>query len=91
MRAAAVCFAREAARAGGIRSTVSEAIQVQVNGERKELRAGLSVRELLDQLGLNPGRVAIEYNLEILPKAKWDETRIAGGDRFEIVQFVGGG
>jgi thiamine biosynthesis protein ThiS len=74
-----------------MRSTVSEAIQVQVNGERKELRAGLSVRELLEQLGLNPGRVAIEYNLEILPKEKWEETWIAGGDRFEIVQFVGGG
>jgi thiamine biosynthesis protein ThiS len=70
---------------------VSEAIQVQVNGERKELRAGTSVRELLEQLGLNPGRVAIEYNLEILPKVKWEETRVAAGDRFEIVQFVGGG
>ncbi len=70
---------------------MSEAIQVQVNGERKELRAGTSVRELLEQLGLNPGRVAIEYNLEILPKVKWEETRVAAGDRFEIVQFVGGG
>lgn len=68
-----------------------EAIQVQVNGERRELRAGMNVRELLDQLGLHPGRVAIEYNLEILPKAKWDETPVAAGDRFEIVQFVGGG
>lgn len=70
---------------------LAESIQVQVNGERKELRPGMTVRELLDQLGLNPGRVAIEYNLEILPKAKWEETRVAAGDRFEIVQFVGGG
>jgi len=68
-----------------------EVIQVQVNGERQELRPGISVRELLVQLGLNPGRVAVEYNLEILPKAKWEETRVAAGDRFEIVQFVGGG
>jgi thiamine biosynthesis protein ThiS len=45
----------------------------------------------LDQLGLNPGRVAIEYNLEILPKTKWEATQIAMGDRLEIVQFVGGG
>jgi thiamine biosynthesis protein ThiS len=74
-----------------VRIGVSEAIQIQVNGERKELRAGINVRELLEQLGLNPGRVAIECNLEILPKAKWEETRIASGDRFEIVQFVGGG
>ncbi|HUL35794.1 MAG TPA: sulfur carrier protein ThiS [Candidatus Eisenbacteria bacterium] len=70
---------------------VADPIQVQVNGERKSLRAGMTVRELLDQLGLHPGRVAVEYNLEILPKAKWDETRVAAGDRFEIVQFVGGG
>jgi sulfur carrier protein len=70
---------------------LAESIEVQVNGERKELPAGITVRELLDQLGLNPGRVAIEYNLEILPKMKWEETRVAAGDRFEIVQFVGGG
>ena len=66
-------------------------IHVQVNGETKELPAGTSVRALLDQLGLNPGRVAIEYNLEILPKTKWEATQVAPGDRFEIVQFVGGG
>jgi thiamine biosynthesis protein ThiS len=68
-----------------------QSIQVQVNGERKELRAGMTVRELLDHLGLHAGRVAIELNLEILPKAKWEETKVVGGDRFEIVQFVGGG
>lgn len=87
----AVCFAVEAARSGGVTMNLAESIQLQVNGERKELRAGMTVRELLDQLGLNPGRVAIEYNLEILPKTKWEETRVAAGDRFEIVQFVGGG
>ena len=91
MRAVAVCFACQTARAGGVRSDVNEVIHAQVNGERKQLRAGMSVRELLEQLGLNPGRVAIEYNLEILPKTKWEETRVAAGDRFEIVQFVGGG
>jgi len=68
-----------------------EAISIQVNGEQKEAPEGSSVRQLLEQLGLNPARVAIEYNLQILPKAKWEETRVASGDRFEIVQFVGGG
>ena len=91
MRAVAVCFAGEAARSGGVMMNLTESIQVQVNGERKELRAGMNVRELLEQLGLNPGRVAIEYNLEILPNAKWEETQVLGGDRLEIVQFVGGG
>jgi thiamine biosynthesis protein ThiS len=68
-----------------------EPISIHVNGEQKEAPAGSSVRELLEQLGLNPARVAIEYNLQILPKAKWEQTRVASGDRFEIVQFVGGG
>jgi sulfur carrier protein len=66
-------------------------IHVQVNGETKQLPSGTSVRALLDHLGLNPGRVAIEYNLEILPKTKWDATQVVTGDRLEIVQFVGGG
>ena len=66
-------------------------IRVQVNGETKRLPPGTSVRALLDHLGLNPGRVAIEYNLEILPKTKWEATQVSPGDRLEIVQFVGGG
>jgi thiamine biosynthesis protein ThiS len=70
---------------------MSDPIIVQVNGESRETAAGTTVSGLLAQLGLNSGRVAIEYNLHILPKTKWDETRVADGDRFEIVQFVGGG
>ncbi len=70
---------------------MTNAIHVQVNGESREMPEGTTVRTLLDQLGLNAGRVAIEYNLQILPKIKWDETKIAPGDRLEIVQFIGGG
>jgi len=66
-------------------------ILIQVNGETRETAAGTTVAGLLAQLGLNRGRVAIEHNLQILPKAKWEETQIASGDRLEIVQFVGGG
>ena len=69
----------------------SDLMQIQVNGEAKNFAQGVTVRQLLEQLGLNPARVAIEHNLQILPKAKWEETRVAAGDRFEIVQFVGGG
>jgi len=71
--------------------SATDSIQIQVNGEAKNFAAGASVRQLLEQLGLNPARVAVECNLQILPKAKWEETRVAAGDRFEIVQFVGGG
>ncbi|MGB9435808.1 MAG: sulfur carrier protein ThiS [Candidatus Acidiferrum sp.] len=68
-----------------------DAIVIQVNGENHETPVGTTVGNLLLQLGLNNGRVAIEYNLHILPKAKWDITQVAQGDRLEIVQFVGGG
>jgi sulfur carrier protein len=70
---------------------MESAIRIEVNGESHETPAGTTVRALLDQLGLNPGRVAIEHNLQILSKTKWDETKVAAGDRLEIVQFVGGG
>ncbi len=70
---------------------MTNAITILVNGESRETPAGSTVLTLLDQLGLNAGRVAIEYNLRILPKTKWEETMVTGGDRFEIVQFVGGG
>lgn len=66
-------------------------ISIQVNGEGKDVPFGISVSALLDQMGLNAGRVAVEYNRSILPRTKWAETLVAAGDQFEIVQFVGGG
>ena len=69
---------------------MSNEIHVEVNGETRETPAGMNVVGLLEQLGLNTGRVAIEYNLKILPRAQWESTRLAPGDRLEIVQFVGG-
>jgi thiamine biosynthesis protein ThiS len=70
---------------------MADAIFIQVNGEPREAAPGATVTSLLAQLGLNSGRVAVEYNLRILPKAQWDSTQVAQGDRLEIVQFVGGG
>jgi thiamine biosynthesis protein ThiS len=70
---------------------MASALVIQVNGENRETPAGTTITALLAQLGLNSGRVAIEYNLQILPKTKWDDTQVAHGDRLEIVQFVGGG
>ena len=64
---------------------------ITVNGETRETQTGQTVADLLRELGLNGGRVAIERNLEILPRARWAETRVETGDRYEIVQFVGGG
>ncbi|HXZ20545.1 MAG TPA: sulfur carrier protein ThiS [Candidatus Acidoferrales bacterium] len=66
-------------------------MQIQLNGEGREVPEGLNVTALLEHLGLNPARVAIERNLEILPRGQWQATTVAAGDRFEIVHFVGGG
>lgn len=67
------------------------AVAIVVNGENRSASAGSTVVDLLRDLGLESGRVAIERNLEILPRPKWPETRVEAGDRYEIVQFVGGG
>jgi len=67
------------------------AVTVVINGESREVPLGLTVNEMLAQLGIPAGRVAIEYNQDILPRSRWDQTHIKHGDRFEIVHFVGGG
>ncbi len=66
-------------------------LTITVNGEDHAARPGATVMDLLLELGLDAGRVAIERNLEILPRPKWMETTFEPGDRYEIVQFVGGG
>jgi len=70
-----------------MQSTVS----ITVNGEDRAARPGATVTDLLREMGLDSGRVAIERNLEILPRQGWTETTVEAGDRYEIVQFVGGG
>ena len=64
---------------------------VTINGERREIPENLNIIALLDHLGMKSDRVAIERNLDILPRARWQETRVQPNDSFEIVQFVGGG
>jgi sulfur carrier protein len=66
-------------------------MMVTINGERREIPDGLNVTALLDHLGMSNGRVAIERNLDILPRARWPETQVESNDSFEIVHFVGGG
>lgn len=71
----------------GMETTIS----ILVNGENREARCGSTVSDLLLALKLDSGRVAIERNLEILPRTDWRETVVESGDRYEIVQLVGGG
>lgn len=67
------------------------AIRVTLNGEARDLPAGLSLSAMLTHLGLDPRKVAVERNLEIAPRSAYGDIAIADGDRLEIVQFVGGG
>lgn len=66
-------------------------MKIKINGEAQEIPDGLSVRAMLDHLGMNGARVAIERNLEILPRTEWAATPVQDNDSFEIVHFVGGG
>jgi thiamine biosynthesis protein ThiS len=70
---------------------MTDAIKIVVNGESHDVPSGLGVPALLAHLGLPAARVAIERNLEILPRAQWVSTEVLAGDRFEIVHLVGGG
>jgi sulfur carrier protein len=66
-------------------------ITLQINGETRDCSTATSLPELLEQLGLNPRLVAVEYNGEILHKQFWQTTQMQEGDRLEIVTIVGGG
>ena len=70
---------------------VETSLAITINGERREAPQGATVADLLQQLNLPSGRVAIERNLEILPRPQWSQTEVQPGDRYEIVHFVGGG
>ncbi|HEY4548441.1 MAG TPA: sulfur carrier protein ThiS [Pedomonas sp.] len=66
-------------------------IQIMLNGEPKRLNSALTISSLLAELGITSGKVAVERNLEIVPKSAYDSTEVADGDTLEIVHFVGGG
>lgn len=63
---------------------------ITINGNRIEQNK-LSLKEYLESTGLNPKRIAVEINGEILPKSEYDSTVLKDGDKVEIVNFVGGG
>ena len=66
-------------------------MKVVVNGEEKDISEGLTVEGLLNKLGIGKERVALELNLDIVPKGRFGDTILKNGDRIEIVSFVGGG
>lgn len=62
-----------------------------VNGQARRLPPGCTVSHLLEILEVDPVRVAVERNLEVVPRARYHDTRVCDGDRIEVVTFVGGG
>ena len=66
-------------------------ITIQLNGEPRTVAAGMSIAALADTLGLNPIKIAVERNLEIVPRSTLAAVMLADGDQLEIVHFVGGG
>jgi sulfur carrier protein len=69
----------------------SESLAISVNGERRDVPAGLTVRTLLAHLDVPADRVAVELNRRIVRQPEWDAAAIEAGAEVEIVQFVGGG
>ena len=65
-------------------------MRVQVNGDTLDVAAG-TILALVEELSLDPRKVAVERNLEIVPRSLHATTALAEGDRIELVVFVGGG
>lgn len=64
---------------------------LHINGESRELPDQLTLGGLIARLGMKPDRIAVELNLQIVGRDRWDTTTLKDGDRLEIVHFVGGG
>jgi len=66
-------------------------VRIRLNGQWRQQARGLTVAALLAELSLEPRRVAVELNRNLLPRARYAETRLADNDELEIVTLVGGG
>jgi thiazole synthase len=71
--------------------TADGTLSITVNGQHRRVPAGMTLSELAAELGLVPEKVAVERNMEIVPRSTLAQVEIADGDDFEIVTFVGGG
>ncbi len=66
-------------------------MQITVNGEAREVAEGTRLAELLESLGVNARHVAVEVNLDLVPRGEHPQYVIQPGDRLEVVTLVGGG
>ena len=72
-------------------SATASAIRISLNGEERRVPDGVSVANLLEQIGLDRRKVAVERNEAIVPRSTYGETMLGEGDKLEIVHFIGGG
>lgn len=68
-----------------------EPLTIHLNGEPHEIAAPVTISALLAQLNIDPRRVAVEHNLTVIKRDRYDAAMIHDGDTIEIVNFVGGG
>lgn len=66
-------------------------MQIEINGEPREVAQGTTLARLLDELDVQQPYVAVEVNLQVVPRARHNETLLQEGDRLEVVTLVGGG
>lgn len=66
-------------------------MRITLNGDLRDHPDGITVKDLLADLGLNPAKVAVERNREIVPRSTYGDSPLADGDQLEIVHFIGGG
>ena len=66
-------------------------MQIQLNGETREIADGSTIAQLLEAAGYAGRKVAVELNLEVVPRSRHGEQRLAAGDRVEIIHAIGGG
>ena len=71
--------------------TIDGTLSIRVNGEHRRVFRGISIAEMLNELGLDPLRVAVERNLAVVPRVSLVDVPVEDGDDFEVVHFVGGG
>jgi len=71
--------------------TLDGSLGIRVNGEHRRVHGGVSIADMLNGIGVDPAKVAVERNLEIVPRSAFGEVCVEDGDDYEIVHFVGGG
>ena len=71
--------------------TIDGSLSIRVNGEHRRVMGPMNVAEMLREIGLDPGRVAVERNLGVVPRSLFAKVGVEDGDDYEIVHIVGGG